>query len=128
PASNTARRTLRKLLWALVVMPASSRLTPPPTLGSDLLFSIGPGIVPPHNPAQSGFRIIQMLRQQRSTLLKIARRQKLIQPPVRRNQSSGIVMTAIHQHHPHPQLANQLLIKRLQTPVAVEADQQSVEL
>src|SRR5438105_13319700 len=69
-----------------------------------------------------------MLRQQRSTLLKLARRQKLIQPPVSRNQSSGIVMTAIHQHHTHAQLANQLLIKRLQTPVAVEADQQSVEL
>src|SRR6266699_494445 len=69
-----------------------------------------------------------MLRQQCSTLLKLARRQKLIQPPVSRNQSSGIVMTAIHQHHPHAQLANQLLIKRLQTPVAVEADQQSVKL
>jgi len=69
-----------------------------------------------------------MLRQQRSTLLKLARRQKLIQPPVSRNQSSGIVMAAIHQHHPHAQLANQLLIKRLQTPVAVEADQQSVKL
>src|SRR5207253_9976725 len=67
---------------------------------------------------------LPILRQQRSTLLKLARRQKLIQPPVSRNQSSGIVMTAIHQHHPHAQLANQLLIKRLQAPVAVERSEE----
>src|SRR5438132_14373909 len=68
-----------------------------------------------------------MLRQQRSTLLKLARRQKLIQPPVSRNQPSGIVMTAIHQQHTHAELANQLLIKGLQTPDAVETNQQSVK-
>src|SRR5260370_29304277 len=54
--------------------------------------------------------------------------EKLINAAMNGHQTAGIVVAAVNQHHAHAQLADQLLIKRFHPAIAMETDQQSVEL
>ena len=69
-----------------------------------------------------------MLLQYIGTLLQFSGSEQLAHLPVDRDQSAGIVMTAVHQHHADAQFAEHVFIKRFQPLVAVEADQQAVKM
>src|SRR5260370_42580766 len=69
-----------------------------------------------------------MLLQHNSTLLELSATDQLAHFPMDRNQSAGIVMTAVHQHHADTEFAEHFFIERIQPLVAVEADQQTVKM
>jgi hypothetical protein len=81
-----------------------------------------------HHGSQSCLRISQMLREQRSALFRLSIGQKLVDPAVNGNQARRIVMPEIDENHSHPQFAEKFFVKRLQSPVAVKADQQCVKV
>jgi len=45
-----------------------------------------------------------------------------------RNQAAWIVVSEIHENHPHPQFTQKFLVKGLQAAVAVKANQQRMKL
>src|SRR5262249_21262348 len=57
-----------------------------------------------HHPAKPGLGIVQMAREFPRAMLQLAFAEKLIKLAVHWNQSAGIVVTAIHQHHAHADL------------------------
>src|SRR5712691_4515945 len=71
---------------------------------------------------------MQVLGDKSRTFVQLASHQKFENAPVHGDQSSGIVVPAIDQHHTHSQLADQLLVERLQAAVPMKPDQQGVEL
>lgn len=55
-----------------------------------------------------------MLLERCGTLLQFSGIKQLVNFPVHWNKGAGIIMTAVYQHHAHPQFTDHISIKRIQ--------------
>jgi hypothetical protein len=81
-----------------------------------------------HHGGQSCFRISQVLREECCTLFRLPTGQKFLNSTMNGNQAAWIIVPEIDEHHTHPQFTQKLLVKGLQAPVAMKANQQAMKL
>src|SRR5260370_8490121 len=69
-----------------------------------------------------------MLREKHRTLFRLSTGQQLVDSTVNGNEATRIIMPEIHEHHPHPQLTQKLLVKGFQSAVPGKANQPCVKV
>src|SRR5260370_26484744 len=62
-----------------------------------------------------------MLREKHRTLFRLSTGQQLVDSTVNGNEATRIIMPEIHEHHPHPQLTQKLLVKGFQSAGPLKA-------
>src|SRR5260370_36660655 len=69
-----------------------------------------------------------MLREKHRTLFRLSTGQQLVDSTVNGNEATWIIMPEIHEHHPHPQLTQKLLVEGFQSAVPAKANQPCVKI